>query len=225
MSSHGEGSLAGGRPRIFLVQDHAVFRAGVKAELGDAVELVGEADEAGAAVELISERLPDVVLLDVHLPGGGGLAVLRGVLPLHPEVQFLALSVSDAPEDVIDVIRAGARGYVTKTISGPELLQAVYRVAAADAVFSPRLAGFVLDAFAHGGTTPAAGLDPELDQLSPREREVLRLIARGYTYKEVARDLTISAKTVESHVSSVLRKLQLSTRHELTRWATDRRLV
>jgi DNA-binding NarL/FixJ family response regulator len=225
MSSHGEGSLAGGRPRIFLVEDHAVFRAGVKAELGDAVELVGEADEAGAAVELISERLPDVVLLDVHLPGGGGLAVLRGVLPLHPEVQFLALSVSDAPEDVIDVIRAGARGYVTKTISGPELLQAVYRVAAADAVFSPRLAGFVLDAFAHGGTTPAAGLDPELDQLSPREREVLRLIARGYTYKEVARDLTISAKTVESHVSSVLRKLQLSTRHELTRWATDRRLV
>jgi len=225
VSSQGDGSLTGGRPRIFLVDDHAVFRAGVKAELGDAVELVGEADEASAAVELISERLPDVVLLDVHLPGGGGLAVLRGVLPHHPEVQFLALSVSDAPEDVIDVIRAGARGYVTKTISGPELLQAVYRVAAADAVFSPRLAGFVLDAFAHGGTTPAAGLDPELDQLSPREREVLRLIARGYTYKEVARDLTISAKTVESHVSSVLRKLQLSTRHELTRWATDRRLV
>jgi DNA-binding NarL/FixJ family response regulator len=186
---------------------------------------VGEADESTAAVELIGERLPDVVLLDVHLPGGGGLAVLRGVLPHHPEVQFLALSVSDAPEDVIDVIRAGARGYVTKTISGPELLQAVYRVAAGDAVFSPRLAGFVLDAFAHGGATPAAGLDPELDQLSPREREVLRLIARGYTYKEVARDLSISAKTVESHVSSVLRKLQLSTRHELTRWATDRRLV
>jgi DNA-binding NarL/FixJ family response regulator len=208
-----------------LVEDHAVFRAGVRAELGDAVQVVGEADEAAAAVELIGERLPDVVLLDVHLPGGGGVAVLRGVLPQHPEVQFLALSVSDAPEDVIDVIRAGARGYVTKTISGPELLQAVYRVAAGDAVFSPRLAGFVLDAFAHGGTTPAAALDPELDQLSPREREVLRLIARGYTYKEVARDLSISAKTVESHVSSVLRKLQLSTRHELTRWATDRRLV
>ncbi len=225
MSDHGGTPEAGGRPRIFLVEDHAVFRAGVKAELGDAVEVVGEADEADAAVELISERLPDVVLLDVHLPGGGGLAVLRGVLPVHPEVQFLALSVSDAPEDVIDVIRAGARGYITKTISGPELLQAVYRVAAGDAVFSPRLAGFVLDAFAHGGTTPAAGLDPELDQLSPREREVLRLIARGYTYKEVARDLSISAKTVESHVSSVLRKLQLSTRHELTRWATDRRLV
>jgi DNA-binding NarL/FixJ family response regulator len=202
-----------------------VFRAGVKAELGDAVEVVGEADDAAAAIELIGERLPDVVLLDVHLPGGGGLAVLRGVLPHHPEVQFLALSVSDAPEDVIDVIRAGARGYITKTISGPELLQAVYRVAAGDAVFSPRLAGFVLDAFAHGGAAPAAALDPELDQLSPREREVLRLIARGYTYKEVARDLSISAKTVESHVSSVLRKLQLSTRHELTRWATDRRLV
>jgi DNA-binding NarL/FixJ family response regulator len=214
-----------GRPRIFLVEDHAVFRAGVKAELGDAVEVVGEADEADAAIELIGERLPEVVLLDVHLPGGGGLAVLRGVLPHHPEVQFLALSVSDAPEDVIDVIRAGARGYITKTISGNELLQAVYRVAAGDAVFSPRLAGFVLDAFAHGGATPPAGLDPELDQLSPREREVLRLIARGYTYKEVARDLSISAKTVESHVSSVLRKLQLSTRHELTRWATDRRLV
>jgi DNA-binding NarL/FixJ family response regulator len=214
------------RPRIFLVEDHAVFRAGVKAELGDAVEVVGEADEAGAAVELITERLPDVVLLDVHLPGGGGAAVLRGVHPHHPEVQFLALSVSDAPEDVIEVIRAGARGYITKTISGPELLQAVYRVAAGDAVFSPRLAGFVLDAFAHtAGPSAGRGLDPELDQLSPREREVLRLIARGYTYKEVGRDLTISVKTVESHVSSVLRKLQLSTRHELTRWATDRRLV
>jgi DNA-binding NarL/FixJ family response regulator len=211
------------RPRIFLVEDHAVFRAGVRAELGDAVEVVGEADEAAAAIELIGERLPDVVLLDVHLPGGGGQAVLQGVLPHHPEVQFLALSVSDAPEDVIAVIRAGARGYITKTISGGELLQAVFRVAAGDAVFSPRLAGFVLDAFAKG--TVAPGLDPELEQLSPREREVLRLIARGYTYKEVARDLTISAKTVESHVSSVLRKLQLSTRHELTRWATDRRLI
>jgi DNA-binding NarL/FixJ family response regulator len=217
------------RPRIFLVEDHAVFRAGVRAELGDAVEVVGEADEVEAAIELIGERLPDVVLLDVHLPGGGGQAVLRGVLPHHPEVQFLALSVSDAPEDVIAVIRAGARGYITKTISGGELLQAVFRVAAGDAVFSPRLAGFVLDAFSQltgtgpGTITPA--LDPELDQLSPREREVLRLIARGYTYKEVARDLNISAKTVESHVSSVLRKLQLSTRHELTRWANDRRLI
>jgi DNA-binding NarL/FixJ family response regulator len=232
------------RPRIFLVEDHAVFRAGVRAELGDAVEVIGEADEVAAAIELINERIPDVVLLDVHLPGGGGQAVLQGVLPHHPEVQFLALSVSDAPEDVIAVIRAGARGYITKTISGGELLQAVYRVAAGDAVFSPRLAGFVLDAFSKGtatgpgptsGTGPTAGtvgpagtatpIDPELEQISPREREVLRLIARGYTYKEVARDLTISAKTVESHVSSVLRKLQLSTRHELTRWATDRRLV
>ena len=214
------------RPRIFLVEDHAVFRAGVRAELGDAVEVVGEADEVEAAIELINERVPEVVLLDVHLPGGGGQAVLGGVVTLHPEVQFLALSVSDLPEDVIAVIRAGARGYITKTISGGELLQAVYRVGAGDAVFSPRLAGFVLDAFSQGtAPTTGAGLDPELDQLSPREREVLRLIARGYTYKEVGRDLTISAKTVESHVSSVLRKLQLSTRHELTRWATDRRLV
>ena len=216
-----------------------MFRAGVRAELGEAVEVVGEADEVAAAIELINERVPDVVLLDVHLPGGGGRAVLEGVLPLHPEVQFLALSVSDAPEDVIAVIRAGARGYITKTISGGELLQAVYRVGAGDAVFSPRLAGFVLDAFANanaaantaghaaGGamsTSPSAP-HPELNQLSPREQQVLRLIARGYTYKEVARDLTISAKTVESHVSSVLRKLQLSTRYELTKWATDRRLV
>jgi DNA-binding NarL/FixJ family response regulator len=216
----------GERTRVFLVDDHVMFRAGVRAELGEAVELVGEADDAAAAIELIGERTPDVVLLDVHLPGGGGQAVLAGVLPHHPEVRFLALSVSDAPEDVIAVIRAGARGYVTKTISGPELLRAVGTVSAGDAVFSPRLAGFVLDAFAdEPGTAPVSGLDPELDQLSPREREVLRLIARGYTYKEVARDLTISTKTVESHVSSVLRKLQLSTRHELTRWATERRLV
>jgi DNA-binding NarL/FixJ family response regulator len=215
------------RPRIFLVDDHAMFRAGVRAELGDAVEVVGEADEVTTAIEMINERLPEVVLLDVHLPGGGGQAVLHGVMPRHPEVQFLALSVSDAPEDVIAVIRAGARGYVTKTISGVELQQAIERVGAGDAVFSPRLAGFVLDAFAagDGAVAMATGIDPELDQLSPREREVLRLIARGYTYKEVARDLSISAKTVESHVSSVLRKLQLSTRHELTKWATDRRLV
>jgi DNA-binding NarL/FixJ family response regulator len=227
------------RPRLFLVEDHAVFRAGVRAELGEAADVVGEADEVAAAVELINERVPDVVLLDVHLPGGGGRAVLQGVLPHHPEVQFLALSVSDAPEDVIAVIRAGARGYITKTISGDELLQAVYRVGAGDAVFSPRLAGFVLDAFSAGSgggsgsgatASPTSGLgagsgDPDLDQLSPREQQVLRLIARGYTYKEVAKDLTISAKTVESHVSSVLRKLQLSTRHELTKWATDRRLV
>jgi DNA-binding NarL/FixJ family response regulator len=174
---------------------------------------------------MINERVPEVVLLDVHLPGGGGQAVIAGVGPVHPEVQFLAFSVSDAPEDVIAVIRAGARGYVTKTISGEDLLRAVRTVAAGDAVFSPRLAGFVLDAFAGGQTPSMTGLDPELDQLSPREREVLRLIARGYTYKEVARDLVISVKTVESHVSSVLRKLQLSTRHELARWASDRRLV
>ena len=214
-------------PRVFLVDDHALLRAGVRAALGDAVEVVGEADDVEPAIELIAERLPDVVLLDVHLPGGGGHAVLRGVLPHHPDVQFLALSVSDAPEDVIDVIRAGARGYITKTISGPELLQAVYRVAAGDAVFSPRLAGFVLDAFASMPTElePLGPFDPELDQLSPREREVLRLIARGYTYKEIARELTISIKTVESHVSAVLRKLQLSTRHQLTRWATERRLI
>jgi DNA-binding NarL/FixJ family response regulator len=215
------------RLRLFLVDDHAVFRSGVRAELGEAIELIGEADEVDAAVELINERVPDVVLLDVHLPGGGGQAVLRSVHARHPDIRFLALSVSDAPEDVIGVIRAGARGYITKTISGPELLQAVYRVGAGDAVFSPRLAGFVLDAFAAGGSngTGVEQLDPELDQLSPREREVLRHIARGYTYKEVARDLNNSVKTVESHVSSVLRKLQLSTRHELTKWATDRRLV
>jgi DNA-binding NarL/FixJ family response regulator len=215
------------RPRVFMVDDHAVVRAGVRAELGAAVTFVGEADEVEAAIDLINERVPEVVLLDVHLPGGGGQAVIAGVAPVHPDVQFLALSVSDAPEDVIAVIRAGARGYVTKTISGEDLLRAVYTVAAGDAVFSPRLAGFVLDAFAAGGghAVSAPGLDPELDQLSPREREVLRLIARGYTYKEVARDLVISVKTVESHVSSVLRKLQLSTRHELARWASDRRLV
>ncbi len=182
---------------------------------------------SGAAVELILERLPEVVLLDVHFPEGGGQAVLEAVKPDHPEIRFLALSVSDAPEDVIAVIRAGARGYVTKTISGPELIAAIRRVADGDAVFSPRLAGFVLDAFA---SMPAAdgvpaSFDPELDQLSAREREVLRLIARGYTYKELARELSISTKTVESHVSAVLRKLQLSSRHQLTKWATDRRLA
>lgn len=214
------------RTAVFLVDDHHLFRAGVRAELGEAVRVVGEADEVAAAVELIGERQPDVVLLDVHLPGGGGRAVIEAVRAEHPEVRFLALSVSDAPEDVIAVIRAGARGYVTKAISGVELVDAVQRVAGGDAVFSPRLAGFVLDAFAGlpGAAEPAA-VDPELDQLSAREREVLRLIARGYTYKEVARDLAISAKTVESHVSAVLRKLQLSTRHQLTYWATERRLV
>jgi len=214
-------------PAVFLVDDHHLFRAGVRSELGDSVRVVGEADEVLAAVELIAERNPDVVLLDVHLPGGGGKAVIEAIKPEHPEVRFLALSVSDAPEDVIAVIRAGARGYVTKTISGPELVDAVIRVASGDAVFSPRLAGFVLDAFASmpAGTELPGSLDPELDHLSPREREVLRLIARGYTYKEIARELTISVKTVESHVSAVLRKLQLSTRHQLTKWATDRRLI
>jgi DNA-binding NarL/FixJ family response regulator len=217
---------AAGKPRVFLVDDHHLFRTGVRTELGDEVQVVGEADEVGAAVELIVERIPEVVLLDVHLPDGGGQAVIEAVKPHHPEVRFLALSVSDAPEDVIAVIRAGARGYVTKTISGPELIAAIRRVADGDAVFSPRLAGFVLDAFA---SMPASdgvpSFDPELDQLSAREREVLRLIARGYTYRELARELSISNKTVESHVSAVLRKLQLSSRHQLTKWATDRRLA
>jgi DNA-binding NarL/FixJ family response regulator len=209
-------------PRVFLVDDHHLFRSGVRSELGDEVELVGEASEVEAAIEMIGERGPDVVLLDVHLPGGGGEAVIRGVHTDHPDVRFLALSVSDAPDDVIAVIRAGARGYVTKTISGPELLDAIRRVADDDVVFSPRLAGFVLDAFAQ---VPVGAVDPDLDQLTAREREVLRYIARGYTYKETARRLDISTKTVESHVSSVLRKLQLSNRHELTLWATERRIV
>jgi len=217
----------GGTPRVFLVDDHALFRSGVRSELGDQVEVVGEADDVEPAIALIAEYLPDVVLLDVHLPGGGGQAVVTAVKATSPQVRFLALSASDAPEDVIAVIRAGARGYVTKTISGAELVAAVRRVAAGDVVFSPRLAGFVLDAFS---AIPEAGqgratFDPELDQLTAREREVLRLIARGYTYKEIARELYISIKTVESHVSSVLRKLQLSTRHQLTRWAAERRLT
>jgi len=218
------------RPRVFLVDDHHLFRAGVRAELGDSVEVAGEADEVEAAIEMIIERVPDVVLLDVHLPQGGGRAVIEAVRPVEPGVRFLALSVSDAPEDVIDVIRAGARGYVTKSISGPELVDAVQRVAGGDAVFSPRLAGFVLDAFAampanQREGAPPPSIDPELDQLSSREREVLRFIARGYTYREVGSELHISVKTVESHVSAVLRKLQLSTRHQLTYWATERRLV
>jgi DNA-binding NarL/FixJ family response regulator len=214
--------------RVFLVDDHRLFRAGVRTELGPEVEVVGEADEVAAAVELISERLPDVVLVDVHMPDGGGQAVIEAVGRIHPDVRFLALSVSDAAEDVIGVIRAGARGYVTKTISGAELTEAIVRVADGDAVFSPRLAGFVLDAFAADPPAATAGtvtFDPELDQLTPREREVLRLIARGYAYKEVARQLSISIKTVESHVSAVLRKLQLSSRHQLTRWASERRLL
>jgi DNA-binding NarL/FixJ family response regulator len=207
--------------RVVLVDDHQMFRTGVKAELGPGIEVVGEAGDVDSAVEVIKAAAPDVVLLDVHLPGGGGIEVLRR---LHGGVtaRFLALSVSDAAEDVIGVVRGGARGYVTKTISGPELTDAIGRVADDDAVFSPRLAGFVLDAFA---ATDAPSIDPELDQLTQREREVLRLIARGYAYKEIARELYISVKTVETHVSSVLRKLQLSNRHELSRWAAARRLV
>ena len=213
-------------PRVVLVDDHGIFRSGVRSELGRQVEVVGEAEDVQPAIKLISELKPDVVLLDVHLPGGGGQAVIESVKSSNPEVKFLALSASDAPEDVIAVIRAGARGYVTKTISTAELADAVRRVAAGDAVFSHRLAGFVLDAFASGPPADVRpSIDPELEQLTSREREVLRLIAQGYTYKEIARELFISVKTVESHVSSVLRKLQLSTRHQLTRWATERRLA
>jgi DNA-binding NarL/FixJ family response regulator len=218
---------SGGKPRVFLVDDHGMFRAGVRSELAGAVEIVGEAADVAPAIAQIAESQPEVVLLDVHLPGGGGQDVVAAVKTEHPEIKFLALSASDAPEDVIAVIRSGARGYVTKTISGSELISAISRVAAGDAVFSPRLAGFVLDAFASGATAGVdrPSFDPELDQLTGREREVLRLIARGYTYKEIGRELFISAKTVESHVSSVLRKLQLSTRHQLTRWAAERRLT
>jgi RNA polymerase sigma factor (sigma-70 family) len=208
-----------------LVDDHGLFRSGVRAEIGRQVEVVGEADDVGPAIEVIDQLLPDVVLLDVHLPGGGGQAVITAVKKEHPEVRFLALSASDAPEDVIGVIRAGARGYVTKTISTADLADAIQRVADGDAVFSHRLAGFVLDAFAAAPSDVKPSFDPELDQLTSREREVLRLIAQGYTYKEIARELYISVKTVESHVSSVLRKLQLSSRHQLTRWAAERRLT
>ncbi|HVC04815.1 MAG TPA: response regulator transcription factor [Candidatus Acidoferrales bacterium] len=213
------------RPRVVIVDDHAVFRSGVRSELGPAVQIVGEADDVAPAITLIAETEPDVVLIDVHLPGGGGSAVVTAVKATHPDIRFLALSASDAPEDVIAIIRAGARGYVTKTISGADLVDAVIHVADGEAVFSPRLAGFVLDAFAAlGPVDEKPAFDAELDQLTAREREVLRLIARGFTYKEIARELFISAKTVESHVSSVLRKLQMSSRHQLTRWAADRHL-
>ena len=213
-------------PRVAIVDDHQLFRSGVRSELDDHLDIVGEAATVDEAVELIRATEPDVVLLDVHMPDGGGLEVIRRVADGQPRVCFLALSVSDAAEDVIAVIRAGARGYVTKTISGEDLADAVRRVHGGDAVFSPRLAGFVLDAFSgRAPTPPPEGSDPELDQLTPREREVLQLIARGYMYKEIAHDLSISVKTVEAHVSSVLRKLQLSSRHELSRWAADRRLV
>ncbi len=256
------------QPTVVVVDDHALFRAGVRTELEGVLEVLGDAASVGDAVRLVLERKPDVVLLDVHMPGGGGVEVIRQVAATRPGQRFLALSVSDAAEDVIAIVRAGARGYVTKTISGEELADAVRRVHDGDAVFSPRLAGFVLDAFA-GAPVPAvaaapaprggeeladairrvadgdavfsprlAGFvldafadgaapatDPDLDQLTAREREVLRHIARGYAYKEVARQLGLSVKSIETHVSSVLRKLQLSSRYELSRWATDRRIV
>ena len=210
---------------VVVVDDHAIFRSGLRADLDARIHVVAEADSVESAIDEITRHRPAVVLLDVHLPGGnggGGAEVLAGCAALLGTTRFLALSVSDAAEDVVTVIRAGARGYVTKTISGPEISDAVERVAGGDAVFSPRLAGFVLDAF---GTASVASVDDELDRLSARELEVMRLIARGYSYKEVARELFISVKTVETHVSSVLRKLQLSSRHELTRWAADRRLL
>ena len=208
--------------KLFLVDDHQLFLSGVRSELAERFDIVGEAGDADAAVKGIAATTPDVVLLDVHLPGGGGQSVIRAIAPSLPDVRFLALSVSDAAEDVIAVIRAGARGYVTKSIAPDDLAGAIERVRDGDAVFSPRLAGFVLDAFSGTATEIA---DPEFDQLTPREREVLRFIARGFAYKQVARELSISLKTVETHVSAVLRKLQLSSRHELARWATDRRLV
>jgi DNA-binding NarL/FixJ family response regulator len=211
------------QPSVVIVDDHAIFRAGVRTELEGLVDVRGDVGSVEEAVRLIASERPDVVLLDVHMPGGGGVEVIRRVGETNPAQRFLALSVSDAAEDVIAVVRAGARGYVTKAISGPELADAVRRVRDGDAVFSPRLAGFVLDAFA--GQLTEAEVDPELDQLTTREREVLRLIARGYLYKEIGLELSISVKTVEAHVSAVLRKLQLSNRHELSRWAVERRLV
>jgi DNA-binding NarL/FixJ family response regulator len=208
--------------RVFIVDDHRLFLSGVRAELGEHFEVVGEASDVDEAIEGIGHTRPDVALVDVHMPGGGGVTVVKRTADSAPEVRFLALSVSDAAEDVIAMIRAGARGYVTKSIGPEELADAVRRVHEGDAVFSPRLAGFVLDAFAGAVPVPS---DPDLDRLTDREREVLRQIARGYAYKQVARRLAISPKTVETHVSAVLRKLQLSNRHELTRWATERRIV
>ncbi len=210
--------------RVFLVDDHELFLSGVRAELtgNERFEIVGSASDVDEAIAAIRRTTPEIVLIDVHMPGGGGVTVIDNVAETHPDIRFLALSVSDAPDDVIAMIRAGARGYVTKSIDAVELAEAIARTADGDAVFSPRLAGFVLDAFAGALTRPS---DPELDQLTPREREVLRQIARGYPYKQVARRLSISVKTVETHVSAVLRKLQLSNRHELARWASDRRIV
>jgi len=209
--------------RVFVVDDHRLFLSGVRSELGRAFAIVGDADSVDAAIDGIDRTAPDVVVVDVHMPDGGGAAVIDRVRAAGGTARFLALSVSDAADDVIGVIRAGARGYVTKTIAPDDLVEAIRRVHDGDAVFSPRLAGFVLDAFA--GSPPPGALDPEVEQLTPREREVLRLIARGYSYREVAGELFISVKTVETHVSSVLRKLQLSSRHELSRWAADRRLI
>jgi DNA-binding NarL/FixJ family response regulator len=217
--------MTGAAPTVVIVDDHQLFRAGVRAELDGLVDVLGDAATVEEAVRCIAELEPDVVLLDVQMPGGGGVQVIRDVARSRPAQRFLALSVSDAAEDVIAIIRAGARGYVTKTISGPELADAVRRVAGGDAVFSPRLAGFVLDAFAGSGAPAPSAVDPELDQLTAREREVLQHIARGYLYKEIGSRLHISPKTVEAHVSAVLRKLQLSNRHELSRWAVERRLV
>lgn len=212
-------------PRVVLVDDHHLFRSGVRAELGDRVEVVAEADDIAEAVAAIETWRPEVVLLDVHLPSGSGREVIEATVAAEIETLFLAVSVSDAAEDVIDVVRAGARGYVTKSISGDDLVDAIIRVRDGDAVFSPRLAGFVLDAFAAGTVAEAGPADSDdLDQLTPREREVLRHLARGYTYKEIARRLSISVKTVETHASSVLRKLQLSSRNELSRWAAARRI-
>ncbi len=211
--------------RVFLVDDHRLFRAGVRAELGSHVTIVGDAGDVDTAIGQVRATKPDVVLLDVHMPGGGGRTVISAVHETHPDVRFLALSVSDAAEDVIAVIRAGARGYVTKTIDPRELVDAIARVHQGDAVFSPRLAGFVLDAFAGELPPGVSDADPELDQLTTREKEVLRHIARGYTYREVGGRLHISVKTVETHVSAVLRKLQLSNRHELTAWAAGRDLL
>ena len=208
--------------RVFVVDDHDLFRGGVRGALPDDIEVVGEASDTEAAIELIPEREPDVVLLDVHLPGGGGREVVAFLDERLPSTRFLALSASDAPEDVVAVVRAGARGYVTKSISAEELADAIRQVAGGEAVFSPRLAGFVLDAFS---AIPVGAVDPELDRLTDREREVLRLIARGYTYREAGEELFISVKTIESHVSSVLRKLHLSNRTELTRWAVERKLI
>lgn len=213
--------------RVVLVDDHGIFRSGVRAELAtkapETIEVVGEGEDVASAVAVIRKVKPDVVLLDVHLPGGGGAEVVKQIHASDPDIRFLALSVSDAQTDVISVIRAGARGYVTKSISTADLVAAIERVGTNDAVFSPRLAGFVLDAFS--GSIEVASIDEDLDRLSNREREVMKLIARGYSYKEVAKELFISIKTVETHVSSVLRKLQLSNRYQLTKWATDRKLV